>query len=145
MEFENKGMAANMLSDEITGILRELKLSKCMIDDIINAEFEEKDIHPSKIIHIVDAYKDVIWKVEVLNDYLCKALNLLQELDALGDWYFNAKQDKTAPAAVATAENDLDAELLELLQAAADNDGLVSSKKLLALSRRLRNKEDCDV
>ena len=145
MEFENKGMAANMLSDEITGISCELKKAKFIMDEIIDDTLETDNIHPDHIVGVIISYQDMLQRLDILNDYLFNALKRSQKLDTILDEYLNAQCNKDAPEGVATAENDLDAELLELLQAAADNDGLVSSKKLLALSRRLKNKEDCDV
>ena len=119
----NKLYAAAMLADEIGELKTKVTLVKKVMNDIMNGRMLESTLdctEPDILKMVFDTYKEQHWKIEIVNDYVMYIAGQLQALETLKDKYYGDGEIFIQDIAL-------------LIQEAAQNNGKVSSKKLLSV------------
>lgn len=119
----NKLYAAAMLADEIVALRTKATLIKNLMNDIMNERISKLNIErgePEILALVTEAYKEQCWKANIISDYVMYIDEKLQELEALIDKYYDGDEKFIQDIAL-------------LIQEAAQNNGKISSKKLLSI------------
>lgn len=119
----NKLYAAAMLADEIIALKAKATLIRNLMNDTMNEKISKLNLErsePEILALVAEAYKEQCWKIDIVSDYVVYIDEKLQELETLIDKYYGEDEKFIQDIAL-------------LIQEAAQNNGKVSSKKLLSI------------
>ena len=119
----NKLYAAAMLADEIVALKTKATLIRNLMNDTMNEKISKLNLErsePEILALVAEAYKEQCWKIDIVSDYVMYIDEKLQELEALIDKYYGEDEKFIQDIAL-------------LIQEATQNNGKVSSKKLLSI------------
>lgn len=119
----NKLYAAAMLADEIIALKAKATLIRNLMNDTMNEKISKLNLErsePEILALVAEAYKEQCWKIDIVSDYVVYIDEKLQELETFIDKYYGEDEKFIQDIAL-------------LIQEAAQNNGKVSSKKLLSI------------
>lgn len=119
----NKLYGAAMLADEIGVISQKLNLAKNVINDIMEERIPKSRIDSTTHELVIDAYKELSWKLDIVSDYLLCAYEYVQKLEKYTDEYYES------------GEKFLFDVVMLCQEATENNKGIIgiSSKKILSV------------
>ena len=119
----NKLYGAAMLADEIGVISQKLNLAKNVMNEIMEERIPKSRIDSTTHELVIDAYKELSWKLDIVSDYLLCAYEYVQKLEKYADEYYESGEKFLF-------------DVVMLCHEAAENDkGIIgiSSKKILSI------------
>ena len=119
----NKLYGAAMLADEIGVISQKLNLAKNVMNDIMEERIPKSRIDSTTHELVIDAYKELSWKLDIASDYLLCVYEYVKKLEKYVDEYYESGEKFLF-------------DVVMLCHEAAENDkGIIgiSSKKILSV------------
>ena len=112
-----------MLADEIGVISQKLNLAKNVMNDIMEERIPKSRIDSTTHELVIDAYKELSWKLDIASDYLLCVYEYVKKLEKYVDEYYESGEKFLF-------------DVVMLCHEAAENDkGIIgiSSKKILSV------------
>lgn len=125
----NKLYGAAMLADEINDIAQKCNLAKKISDEIIKNKMSSGCISQTSLNILTEAYKEMSWKSDIINDYLSHICLTVKKLDGYINSYYDGGEQFLFDVAM-------------LCQEASQNIEGVGSKKLLSVLGKEQSKAE---